>query len=246
MDSFWAALQFLTIFPTPLKGNTNEKIIGTSLVYFPLVGLLLGVLLFGLYYVLALVLPASVVCALLVIALAILTGGQHIDGLMDSCDGILGGKDREERLTIMSDTKVGAFGIIGAILLLGTKYIAILSVPALPALLLMPTLGRWAMTYAIFSFPYARVSGLGLSFKLGVSWQKFTVASFLALALSALLMTWKGAVLLGALCAVTYGTGRFIQSRIGGLTGDSYGAINEIAEVTTLLLIIMIDKLPWR
>lgn len=244
MNGFWAALQFLTIFPTPLKRSVDDKIISTSIVYFPLIGLLLGVILFGLHYILALILPAPVVYALLIVALAILTGGHHIDGLIDSCDGIFGGKNREERLTIMSDTKVGAFGITGAILLLLTKYVAILSAPALQALLLMPALGRWAMTYAIFSFPYARVSGLGLSFKQGINWQKFAIVSFIALALSFLFMTWKGIVLLAFLCAVTFGVCRFIQSRTGGLTGDSYGAINEIAEVVTVLLVVVLGKIP--
>lgn len=244
MNGFWAALQFLTVFPTPLKGSADDKTIGMSLVYFPLVGLLLGVILFGLHYSLTFILPAPIVCALLIMSLAILTGGHHIDGFMDSCDGIFGGKDREERLAIMGDTRVGAFGVTGAFLLLLAKYVTILSAPALPALLLMPAMGRWAMTFAIFSFPYARVSGLGLSFKQGMTWQKFAIASFIALALSLLLMGWKGILLLGALGAVIYGAGRFTQSRIGGLTGDSYGAINEIAEVMTLLLIIMSGKLP--
>ncbi len=245
MNGFWAALQFLTIFPTPLKGSIDDKTIGMSLVYFPLVGLLLGVILFGLHYILTLILPAPVVCVLIIATLAILTGGHHVDGLIDTCDGIFGGKSREERLTIMSDTKVGAFGVTGAFLLLLAKYVAILSAPALPALLLMPAMGRWAMTHAIFSFPYARVSGLGLSFKQGISWQKFAIASFIALALSLLLMVWKGIVLLGTLYAVIYSIGQFIRTRIGGLTGDSYGAINELAEVITLLLIIMLGKLPW-
>ncbi len=246
MSGFWAALQFLTIFPTPLKGEVNGKVNGMSLVYFPLVGLLLGLILLGLYYILIPVLPASVVFALLVAALAILTGGHHIDGLIDSCDGIFGGRNREERLAIMSDTKVGTFGITGAMLLLLTKYVTICSAPVLPALLLMPVLGRWAMTYVIFFFPYARVSGLGLSFKQGITWQKLAVASLLALALSVLLLNWKGILLLGVLCAVIFGIGRFIQYRIGGLTGDSYGAVNEIAEVLTLLLIVMLGKLPWQ
>ncbi len=246
MNSFWAAIQFLTIFPTPLKGEVNDKVMGLALMYFPLVGLLLGVVLLVLYQILILVLPAPIVFALLVAALAIFTGGNHIDGLIDSCDGIFGGKNREERLTIMSDARVGAFGVTGAVLLLLMKYVTIRSAPVLPALLLMPVLGRWAMTYVIFFFPYARGSGLGSSFKQEITWKKLAIASFLALVPSVLLMTWKGIALLGFLCGIIFGIGRFIQSRIGGLTGDNYGAVNEIAEVLTLLLIIMLDKLPYQ
>lgn len=245
MNGFWAALQFLTIFPTPLKGAVNDKIVGASLVYFPLVGLLLGLMLLGLYHALALIFPVQIVCALVISALVVLTGGHHIDGLIDSCDGIFGGTSREERLTIMSDARVGAFGVTGATLLLLTKYAAILSASPLPALLLMPVLGRWAMTYAIFLFPYARVSGLGWPFKHEMNWQRFTFALLVALAISALTMNWKGILLLAFLSAAVFGTGRFIQSRLGGLTGDSYGAINEIAEVMAVLLIIALGKLPW-
>jgi len=245
MNGFWAAIEFLTVFPTPLKGKVSEDAIRKSLVFFPLVGLFIGTILLGLYYVLVLILPVSIVCALLIAALILLTGGHHIDGLIDTCDGIFGGQSREERLVIMSDTKVGAFGITGIILLLLVKYATLTYLLGMSSLLLMPTLGRWAMTCAIFCFPYARASGLGLPFKQGINWQRFAVASALSLVLCTLLMSWKGIVLLVALCAVVYGIGRFIQSRIGGLTGDNYGAINEIAEVATLLLIVLLDKLPF-
>ncbi|MBL7208901.1 MAG: adenosylcobinamide-GDP ribazoletransferase, partial [Dehalococcoidia bacterium] len=159
---FWATLQFLTIFPTPLRHEVDIKACGRSITYFPLVGLLLGAILLGLHYGLALILPASVVNALLITALAILTGAHHLDGLIDTCDGVIAGKSKEERLAMMSDSRVGAFGIAGAILLLLLKYVSLSSAPILPALLLMPTLSRWAMVSVIFSFPYARTSGMGL------------------------------------------------------------------------------------
>jgi len=240
---FWAAFQFLTIFPTPLRHEVNSKAWGQSLAYFPLVGLILGAILLGLNYGLILILPPSVVNALLITALVILTGAHHIDGFIDTCDGVIAGKSREERLAIMSDSQVGAFGIAGAIILLLLKYVSLSSAPILPALLLMPTLSRWAMVSIIFTFPYARSSGMGLAFKQGANWQRLTIATIIALAIAVALLKWWGLVLMAALWLVAFGIASCFRARLGGLTGDNYGAIDELAEVLVLLLIILIGRL---
>ena len=241
---FWAALQFLTIFPTPVRHGVSAKTYGQSLTYFPLIGLILGAILLGLHYGLILVLPAAVVNALLIIAMVILTGAHHLDGFIDTCDGVIAGKSKKERLAIMSDTKVGAFGIIGAVLLLLLKYVSLLSVSLiLPALLLMPTLSRWTMVSIIFVFPYAKSSGMGLAFKQGATWQRLAIATVIAvIAAVALLKLW-GLVLMAALWLIAFGMASSFRSRLGGLTGDNYGAINEISEVLVLLLIILIGRL---
>src|SRR4030043_2032506 len=178
---FWAAIQFLTIFPTPLRHEVSAKTCGQSLTYFPLVGLILGAILLGLHYGLTLILPASIVNALLIIILVILTGAHHLDGFIDTCDGVIAGKSKKERLAIMSDSKVGAFGIVGAILLLLLQHSSLSSSPILPALLLMPTLSRWTMVSIIFTFPYAKRSGMGLAFKRGANWQRLTIATIISL-----------------------------------------------------------------
>jgi adenosylcobinamide-GDP ribazoletransferase len=242
MTGFWVALRFLTIFPTPRKERDDDEVASLSLVYFPLVGLLLGAMLLGIYYALMLVLPSPVVFALIVIALAVVTGGHHLDGLMDSLDGVFGGQSKEEKLAIMRDSKVGAFGVAGVILLLLLKYVSLTSAPLLPALLLMPTLGRWAMLNAIFFFPYARPDGMGLPFKRGANWQRLTIATILPVVAALAILRWKGLVLLVVLWLIVFGIARFVQHRLGGLTGDNYGAINEIAEVATLILIVLISR----
>jgi len=239
---FWAALRFLTVFPTPLPHEAATKAFGQSITYFPLVGLILGAILLGLHYALGLILPASVVNALLIIALAVLTGGHHLDGFIDTCDGIIAGKSKEERLAIMSDSKVGAFGIVGTILLLLLKYIALSSAPVLPALLLMPTLSRWTMVSAIFTFPYAKSTGMGVAFKQGTNWQRFTIATAIALVATVALLKLWGLALIATLWLIVFGIASYFRSRLGGLTGDNYGAINELAEVLVLLLVILI----WR
>jgi adenosylcobinamide-GDP ribazoletransferase len=240
---FWAALQFLTIFPTPLRHEVTARTSGQSLTYFPLVGLILGAILLGLYYGLSLILPPAVVMALLIIALIILTGAHHLDGFIDTCDGDFAGKSKRERLVIMSDTRVGAFGIVGVVLLLLLKYAALSSVSViLPALLLMPSLSRWTMVSVIFTFPYAKKSGMGLPFKLGATWQRLAVATIIALVVAVVLLKWWGVALMAVLWLITFGIAGYFRSRLGGLTGDSYGAINELSEVLVLLLIILIGR----
>jgi adenosylcobinamide-GDP ribazoletransferase len=201
-------------------------------------------MLLGLYYGLILVLPPSVVAALLIIALVILTGAHHLDGLIDTCDGVIAGKSKKERLAIMSDTKVGVFGIVGVVLLLLLKYVSLLSVSLiLPALLLMPTLSRWIMVSIIFTSPYPKRSGMGLAFKQGATWQRLAIATIIALIIAIALLKWWGLVLMAALWLIAFGIAGSFRSRLDGLTGDNYGAINEISEVLVLLLIILIGRL---
>jgi len=240
---FWTALQFLTIFPTPLRHKVTTKTSGQSLTYFPLVGLILGAILFGFYYGLSFILPSSVVNALLIIALVILTGAHHLDGFIDTCDGVIAGTSKKDRLAIMSDSKVGAFGIVGAILLLLLKYISLSSAQILSALLLMPTLSRWAMVSIIFTFPYAKSSGMGLAFKRGANWQRLTIATIIALIVAVAMLKLRGVMMMAALWLIVFGVASYFRSRLGGLTGDNYGAINEMAEVLVLLLLILIARL---
>jgi adenosylcobinamide-GDP ribazoletransferase len=243
---FFAALKFLTIFPALKRWGKGTEELEQSLSYFPLVGLVLGAILLGLNYVLSLILPAAVVNALLIIALVIMTGAHHLDGLVDSFDGTVSGKSRERRLEIMADSHVGTFGIIAAVLLLLLKYASLSSVPfnaIMPALLLMPTLSRWAVVNTIFIFPYAKNSGMGLAFKKGATWQRLAIATIIALVASVLLLNWQGVVLMATLWLITFGIGAYFRSRLGGLTGDVYGAINELSEVLVLLLLII---LYWR
>jgi adenosylcobinamide-GDP ribazoletransferase len=241
---FCAALQFLTIFPVPLPNKDYIRASSQSLPYFPLIGLILGTILLGLYYGLMLVLPQLIVIALLITALAILTGAHHLDGLIDTCDAVFTGTTKKERLAIMSDTKVGAFGIISVVLLLMLKYVSLLSVSMiLPALLLMPTLSRWVMSSVIFTFPYARKTGMGLPFKQGATWQKLAISTTIALIMAVALLKWWGLLLMAILWLIVYSIGIFFRKRLGGLTGDTYGAINEISEVLVLLMVVLIGRL---
>ena len=241
---FYFALRFLTALPLAhVEVKPGET--GRAAVFFPLVGLLLGLCLAALDLALRWVWPAPVANAGLVIASVLLTGGLHLDGLMDSCDGLFGRRDPARRLEIMRDSRVGSFGVLGAACALLLLYAGLgeLREPwRFAGLALMGTLSRWAMVLAIWGFPYARAEGLGRSFKDGVGAPHVAAASVLALTMAAACVyaglppLVGGAAVVGAAMAAA-AVGAFVCTRIPGLTGDSYGAINQIAELAVLLIL---------
>jgi len=238
---FVAALQFLTIFPIRLKASTQA--LRRSIAYFPLVGLLIGGILYGLDRLLTLAFPISLVNILLIIALAAMTRALHLDGFIDTCDGLAGGHSPDERLKIMRDSRVGGFGVVGGGLLILLQYVALTVVPhehRMAALLLMPTIARWTMVYAIFAYPYAREQGMGKIFQEGTNWPWLAMASAITLASCLGLMGLNGLAVMAAAMLVALLVANWLSGKLGGLTGDAYGAINELVEVSVLILIPLI------
>lgn len=241
---FFIALQFLTWLPSPLRRAVSTVELGRAQAYFPLVGALLGVILALLDALLRTILPPTLASGLLVAALIALTGGLHLDGLIDSCDGLFTQRTPAERLAIMRDSRAGSFGVIGAAAVLLLKYAGLTALdgPMRPAaLVLTPVLARWAMVYALALFPYARASGKGTAFH-GHGRRPLLVATLSAAILAIALWPERGLFLLAAVAIATWLAGRFIVARLGGLTGDSYGALNEMAEV----LVLIGASVAWR
>jgi adenosylcobinamide-GDP ribazoletransferase len=239
--AFLAALQFLTIIPSPLRREVAAADIGRSMIYFPLIGLGIGGILYGLDQLFDLFLPSALVNILLLITLILLSGAHHLDGFIDTCDGMAAGKSPEQRLEIMRDSRAGGLAIVGAFCLLSAKYISLLFLPGdyrMAGLILMPVLSRWAMVYAISAYPYARKPpGLGQIFKDQASWLRLTIATLIALAASVVLMKLLGLALIAGIWLILIMMALFLKRRLGGLTGDTYGAINEVIEVCVLILV---------
>ena len=205
-----------------------------------MVGLIIGFILVGLSWILRFVLPPGIANALLLVVLVILTGALHLDGLADTCDGLAGHKTAEDRWRIMRDSRVGGFGVIGIVLILLVKYVSLNCIPGtimIASLVLMPVTSRWAMTYAIFAYPYARPSGLGRVFKEGTRWPEFVVATIIAIVVAALAMKLVGLVILAIVLIITIALAIYFKKTFSGLTGDNYGAIHEISEVSVLILV---------
>jgi adenosylcobinamide-GDP ribazoletransferase len=247
-----AAFSFLTVLPWPGRAGVHPGDIGAGLAWFPLVGLFIGGILFGLNLGLSLVLPAAVTSALLLAVLVVLSGGLHLDGFMDTCDGIFCKKTARERWQVMSDSRVGAFGVVAAFLLLVTLYGGLSSLGTGDrglALLLMPVLGRWAMVFSLFAFPAAKPEGLGRFFQSLATGRRLALATVIAVAAVGALLFLRGVVpLLSGLglflvvWGVAWALGRLFVRRFGGLTGDNYGAVNEISQVIVLLFVVLLPR----
>ena len=246
---FLAALQFLTSIPLPLKREPTPEELGRSALYFPLVGLIIGLILAGLNWLLRLIFPPTLVNALVVAALVIITGALHLDGFADTCDGIAGHKEVEDRWRVMRDSRAGAFGIVGIVLLLLVKYVSLTSIPEtlmMATLLFMPMVSRWAMVYAIFVYPYARPSGMGRLFKQGTRWPRFTIATIITVVVAVVLIPifrLSGVMVILGVWVITAIVAAYLKSKFSGLTGDTYGAINEVVEISTLILIVLLVRL---
>jgi adenosylcobinamide-GDP ribazoletransferase len=238
---FLVALQFLTVAPPFLRRIFEADELGRSVGYYPLVGLVVGGLLWGADELLLRILPPLVAAALVLALWVLLTGALHTDGFIDTCDGLLGGFDPEQRLAIMKDEHVGAYAIIGGALLLITKYAALGSLAAGNPrwLVLVPALGRWAIALAMVAFPYARATGLGRDLKDHAGWKQALLATLIALAAAWLLGGSRGIAAAALAAGVSGLAAAFTLRRIPGLTGDIYGAINELAEIAALLVILI-------
>ena len=211
-----------------------------------MVGVFIGLVLVGLNWLLGLLLPSSLVNALLIVCLVVISGALHLDGFVDTCDGIAGHKRVEDRWQVMHDSRAGSFGIVGVVLLLLVKYIALNSVPEplmMATLVLMPVVSRWAMVYTVFAYPYAKPSGLGKAFKQGASWHRFIMATLIALVVAAILARLAGLAIMLGIWLIVIAVAAFLKGKFAGLTGDNYGAINEVAEVGLLILVSLLIRL---
>ncbi len=236
--SLLAAFRFLTILPLPWR-ETGPRDLGRAVGWFPLVGLAMGAVLAAIDWLASPALPAGVVAGLVMVVWLVANGAIHFDGFLDTCDGLFGGRTPEQRLDIMRDHRVGAFAVAGGILLLLMQYSALTSLGSrtLP-LLLAPMLGRWAIALAIVLFPYAREQGLGRAMKDEAEWPQALLATGIALAAAGLAGGWMGMAAMLAAGAAMLAAAAFIQTRIPGLTGDSYGAIVEVVEVIVLMVFL--------
>lgn len=239
---FALAWRLLTIIPLPFVPDEPHPVPGRAAGFFPLVGLVLGLLLAGVGWILSLFLPPNLAAALLLVVWVGLSGMLHLDGFMDSCDGLLPPRDPARRLEIMQDSRVGAFGVVGVILLLLIKFNALtaLSGSSLSVLVVAPVLARWAVTWAMRRYPLARKEGLSVLFTAGLDRTQLVLASVVAVIVAVLFLGWLGGLLLGVVWLTTVLVARLAMVRIGGLTGDVYGAICEIAEAAVLIVAVAV------
>lgn len=229
LDDIRAAFSFLTVLPL---GTSTKGEPGRSFAWFPLVGLCIGALLVAL----AQVSPFNhdLTAFLILLLWVVITGGLHLDGFGDCCDGVLPSVAPEKRLSIMRDPRVGAWGAAGLILLLLGKWLALRTV-APEWLPLAPVMGRWAMVWAAYHFPVVQDESMSARFRAGLSTRELLIAS----AWVVILLTRVEIAVLWLLifCFTTLFGGWAARRLGGGLNGDVYGAICELSELICLLFI---------
>jgi len=240
MRLYLIALQFLTIIPLPLDTRCQKEDLGRATACFPLVGLTIGGLLVALNWLIEPWLNRSLTAALLITALAAVTGALHLDGLADVFDALAARGNRERFLAVMKDSHVGAIGAVGLVLGLLLKWQALLAVPAgitWQALLLFPTMGRCAQVLALGGTQHARQDGLGATIILGMSTRHLLTALGITVAACLALLPVKGMIALTAVFAVTLVIKGYFRNRLGGLTGDIVGCTSELAEIAALIVL---------
>ncbi|GLQ50410.1 adenosylcobinamide-GDP ribazoletransferase [Dyella flava] len=237
MRSLLVAIGFLTRLPVPMGAFDDARAKASSLVWYPLVGLLIGLLLGALAWLLRDT-PPLLTAGLVVLVWVVLTGALHLDGLADSADAWIGGMgDREKTLAIMKDPRSGPAGVLALVLAVLLKFAAIASLHPAPwsELILAPLLARASLTALFLTTPYVRSGGLGADLS-GAPRNACAVA----IAMSAgfcLLGRWHGVIAL-AVAAAVFGLWRAAcMKRLGGTTGDTAGALAEMVEVAVLAIL---------
>ncbi|MFH1245668.1 MAG: adenosylcobinamide-GDP ribazoletransferase [Candidatus Omnitrophota bacterium] len=242
LKRFLAAGQFLTILPVRISAEMEEKDWGKSLLYFPIIGALIGAILTALSCLFS-CLPILPKGALILAASVILTGGIHLDGFADTCDGFYGGKSKEKILEIMRDSRIGVMGAAGIVILLLLKFSLIVSIPGhflWRSLIMMTVFGRWAQVLACFVSPYARQEGKAGVFIECAGKKEFIAATAIALLLFLLMGRLSGMIIFGLAAVVVFLCIAWIKGKIGGMTGDTIGAVNETGETAVLLLSLVL------
>jgi adenosylcobinamide-GDP ribazoletransferase len=237
MKKILAALQFLTIFPLGSQ-TTDKKDLGPALIYFPVSGLLIGLILAAGTILLQSLgfreLPLSIFVILLLTAAS---GGIHLDGLADTTDGLYSRKEKDEILDIMRDPHIGTIGVLAVIsdlLLKIALFYSLNDALKIPALFLMCLLSRWSMVMLIYLFPYARKEGKAKAFIEGVDLKIFGIATAITVLSAGLIWRGKGLFAWIIAAVIAFLIAKLISRKINGITGDVLGAVNEIVEVTCL------------
>ncbi len=248
MKPFLIGLQFLTRISLVRQEVWTERDFGASVRYFPLIGAVLGICYWAAAAFFFLFLPLQGIevsrhcaAAILILLMIVLTGGLFCDGFMDTMDGIFSGRSRERMLEIMKDSRVGANGVMTFGILLLTEWSVLLDLrqDLIPmAVFIMPVISRLMVVMAITCFPYARPQGMGKAFATYAGKHAFGFALITTLVL---ILPWGlpaiGALLTGGVFAFCFN--RYVTGVLGGVTGDTYGAVAVLTELVVLITVLV-------
>lgn len=250
VKNFVHALQFLTIVRVSNKYEIKEGDLAKSMVYFPVIGFLLGVVLVNVDQLMLLIaLPQGIANFLLIALLTLLTRALHVDGLADTLDGLMGGKDQSSRLAIMKDSRIGTAGVIGVVFVLMLKYLSLntlLNSEKVAVLLTAPMLARWSQTIMAYKGNYAREEGMAKAFVGHLRASGMAYASVIAVCFTSFVVLREDVRALFLIISVITGVVAwtllsrwYLVRKLGGISGDAIGAVSETNEVLVFLLFVV-------
>jgi adenosylcobinamide-GDP ribazoletransferase len=234
---FLTAIQFLTRIPLPsLPYDTGS--LARSVKFFPVVGSLIGVAAAGLLILLKQHLPALVASTLTVAFLVRLTGCFHEDALADSADAFGGGTTREKTLEILKDSRIGSYGGTALMLSLLARVLLIASLPThqiAPWLIASHALCRWTTLPLSYFYPPAAEQGQGARIARLTTRPSLVLGTVFSFSLAIVLLRGRAVAAIGIAILTTWLSGRFYKRKIGGVTGDCFGATNQLTETFVYL-----------
>ena len=242
------ALEFLTPLRLRRVERSDDRTFGESLGWFPAVGLLIGIVLLLLDRGLEKLLPIGPADALLLVALALITGGLHLDGVADTADGMAVQGDRATRLGVMSEGNIGPAGVMSLALVLLVQWTALASLdPPMrsASLVLAPALARWSVAPVAVLFPPARPRGIGHALQQGIWPRAVPISAVIAFGASVALFGLGGLILpvVAAVAAIIVAAA--VARMLEGVTGDTFGACIEISQAAVLLFFVAAAHRDW-
>lgn len=244
LKPFFSALRFLTILPVPERWCGDETSFHKSPNWYPLVGLLIGLLMVVVDFCLRWLLPVPVASVLLLLAMIGISGALHLDGLADSADAFFSSRGPERMLEIMKDSRSGPMGVTAIILVLLLKFVLLLALPLAwrwQVVLLMPVAGRCVLPVLSSWLLYARSAGTAAftngRFSLLRSGGALAVMFISSFALLGLL---AGGLVFVVVCFGGWLLGNYSHRKIGGFTGDTLGATCELVELLPPLCVVIL------
>lgn len=245
---FFAALRFYTRIPCPRWVEHSQEYLNESSRYFPFIGWIVGAVAAVTFHAALLLFSIPISIILSMIAAILTTGAFHEDGFADTCDGFGGGWTKEQILDIMKDSRIGAYGTIGLIMILLLKFLLLSEVPVsyMTAVLVAGhSLSRFAATTVQYRYRYARDNDDSKAKPMArkITLRNLFIAAVFGIFPILLLGHAYGFLLILPVLSAAYLLAQYSQRRIGGYTGDSLGATQQVCEVIFYLSALILLKL---
>jgi adenosylcobinamide-GDP ribazoletransferase len=239
LNRYFIAQMFLTRLPVPASLQHSDEELAASTAFFPLVGVLLGAIAAMVYTIGDLVWSHHIAATLAIGATVLLTGAFHEDGLADSADGLGGSFDRNRKLSIMRDSRIGTYGSVALILVLLLKVQSLATIPThlVPWVIICAhTVARWTSLPLIVFNPYVREEGTGKPFAASVSTQSLVVGTAMAIVISVVCVGLDALLVATGVIAFVWLAQWFLRKQLGGVTGDTLGGVNSCTELLVYMI----------